>query len=111
MIVARALAQQPRILLLDEPTSHLDLANKHTILKIMHDLSKTGVTVIFSTHDPDAASRIADRMVLMRKGRVLDAGSAEQVFTAEKLTKTYGIPVEVVQVDGLKVALHEQRYE
>ncbi len=75
VIVARALAQQPRILLLDEPTSHLDLANKHTILKTMHDLSKTGVTVIFSTHDPDAASRIADRMVLMRKGRVLDAAA------------------------------------
>jgi len=111
VIVARALAQQPRILLLDEPTSHLDLANKHTILKTMHDLAKTGVTVIFSTHDPDAASRIADRMVLMRKGRVLDAGSADVVFTAEKLSKTYGIPVEVVQVDGLKVALHDERYD
>ncbi|HER63650.1 MAG: ABC transporter ATP-binding protein [Anaerolineaceae bacterium] len=110
VIVARALAQQPRILLLDEPTSHLDLANKHTILKILHELARTGVTVVFSTHDPDAASEIADRLVLMRNGRVLDAGHVDQVFTAEKLTKTYGIPVKVVQLDGLKIALHDEKY-
>jgi iron complex transport system ATP-binding protein len=109
-VVARALAQQPRILLLDEPTSHLDLSNKHTILKTLHDLAHSGVTVIFSTHDPDAASQIADRMVLMRKGRVLDTGMADDVFTPEKLTRTYGIPVKVVEVDGLKIALHEEDY-
>ena len=111
VVVARALAQKPRILLLDEPTSHLDLSNKHAVLKILHELAQTGVTVIFSTHDPDAASQIADRLVLMRKGRVLDAGTAEHVFTAEKLTRTYGIPVAVVEVDGLKIALHEEKYE
>jgi iron complex transport system ATP-binding protein len=111
VVVARALAQQPRILLLDEPTSHLDLSNKHTVLKILHEQSRAGVTVVFSTHDPDAASQIADRMVLMRRGRVLDAGTAENVFTAEKLTRTYGIPVDVVQVDGLKIALHEEKYD
>jgi iron complex transport system ATP-binding protein len=68
------------------------------------------VTVIFSTHDPDAASQIADRLVLMRKGRVLDTGTAGDVFTPEKLTRTYGIPVNVVKVDGLKIALHEEDY-
>jgi iron complex transport system ATP-binding protein len=111
VVIARALAQQPRILLLDEPTSHLDLSNKHTVLKILHEQSRAGVTIIFSTHDPDAASQIADRLVLMRKGRVLDAGTAEYAFTSEKLTQTYGIAVDVVQVDGLKIALHDEKYE
>ncbi len=110
-VVARALAQQPRILLLDEPTSHLDLSNKHTVLKVLHDLAISGVTVIFSTHDPDAASQIAGRLVLMRKGRVLDAGTTQDVFTPDKLSRTYGIPVEVIQVDGLKIALHGEKYE
>jgi len=111
VIVARALAQQPRILLLDEPTSHLDLANKHTILKTLHELSKSGVTVIFSTHDPDAASQIADRLVLMRKGHVLDAGAVDQVFVPEKLSRTYGIPVKVARVDGVKIALYDEKYD
>lgn len=111
VVVARALAQQPRILLLDEPTSHLDLSNKHTILKMLHGLSSNGVTIIFSTHDPDAASQIADRLVLMRHGHVLDAGTTGDVFTPEKLTRTYGIPVKVVKVNGLKIALHEEEYE
>jgi iron complex transport system ATP-binding protein len=111
VVVARALAQQPRILLLDEPTSHLDLSNKHTVLKILHELAHAGVTIIFSTHDPDAASQIADRMVLMRGGHVMNAGAAEEVFTADKLSRTYGVPVEVIQVDGLKVALHGEKYE
>jgi iron complex transport system ATP-binding protein len=110
VVVARALAQRPRILLLDEPTSHLDLSNKHTVLKIMHELAQKGVTIIFSTHDPDAASQITDRLVLMRKGRVLYTGTAEDVFTSDKLSKTYGIPVTVVRVDGLKIALHDEKY-
>jgi ABC-type cobalamin/Fe3+-siderophores transport system ATPase subunit len=80
-------------------------------LKILHKQSHAGVSIIFSTHDPDAASQIADRLVLMRKGRVLDAGTAESTFTSEKLSRTYGIPVNVVQVDGLKIALHDEKYE
>ncbi|MBP8996928.1 MAG: ABC transporter ATP-binding protein [Anaerolineaceae bacterium] len=99
--LARALAQKPKILLLDEPTSHLDLANRNITLRIMDRLRHNGTTVIFTTHDPEAAALIADYLVLMRSGEVLDAGTMEATFTSSKLSQTYGAPVEVVHTDGL----------
>ena len=109
VLLARALCQQPRVLLLDEPTSHLDLANRNVTLQIMDRLRRAGTTLIFSTHDPEAASLIADKLVLMRAGQVLDAGSMDDVFTTEKLSSTYGTPVEVVQIDGLRVVKSMER--
>jgi len=109
VLLARALCQQPRVLLLDEPTSHLDLSNRNVTLQIMDRLRRAGTTIIFSTHDPEAASLIADKLVLMRAGQVLDAGSMDDVFTTEKLSSTYGTPVEVVQIDGLRVVKSMER--
>ena len=95
-LLARAIAQQPRILLLDEPTSHLDLSNKGRILEILRGLSAQGVTILFTTHDPETAIFIARNLVLMRAGQALASGPLETVLTAEKLTATYGVPVRVV---------------
>ena len=103
VLLARALAQQPRILLLDEPTSHLDLANRNVTLRILDQLRKDGTTILFTTHDPEAALVVADNIVLMNSGRVLAAGSFSETFTSEKLTQTYGVPVEVVKLDGIQV--------
>lgn len=109
VLLARALCQQPRILLLDEPTSHLDLANRNITLNILARLRASGTTIIFSTHDPEAAALIADHLVLMRAGEVLDSGSLEQVFTSEMLSRVYGTPVEVVRVDGMRVVKSMER--
>lgn len=103
VLLARALAQQPRILLLDEPTSHLDLANRNKTLEILDQLRRNGTTILFTTHDPEAAAILADNIVLMRGGRVLAAGSFEETFTSEMLSKTYGIPVEVVRTNGAHI--------
>ncbi len=111
VLIARALAQQPRILLLDEPTSHLDLANRNTILRILGQLRASGVTVIFTTHDPEAASLIADHLVLMRAGQVVFTGNMESTFTTEKLTRTYGIPVEVIELDGIRLVKSLERLQ
>lgn len=107
--LARALAQKPKILILDEPTSHLDLSNRNTTLRILDQLRKHGTTVIFTTHDPEAAALIADYLVLMRTGEVLDAGLMEDTFTSHKLSQTYGTPVEVVRVDGLWIVKSMER--
>jgi len=98
--IARALAQDPAILLLDEPTAHLDLGNQGHLLEIMRTLAKKQVTRVFTTHDPNLAVALADETVLMRQGRILDAGASEALLTADRLSATYDIAVQVYRVDG-----------
>jgi iron complex transport system ATP-binding protein len=98
-MVARALAQRPRILLLDEPTSHLDLSNRDRVLTVLRDQVRRGVTVLFTTHDPNLAAAVSDFVVMMRQGAVLAAGPTAATLTSEHLTSTYGIPVRVVAFD------------
>jgi iron complex transport system ATP-binding protein len=105
VLAARALARQPRFLLLDEPTSHLDLGNKTRLLALLRDLVSHGVTVLFTTHEPEVASGLATHLVLMRGGQVLQVGPLNQTFTTEGLSVTYGVPVEVAQVRGRQVVL------
>jgi iron complex transport system ATP-binding protein len=105
VMVARALAQRPRILLLDEPTSHLDLANRERVLTTLAQQAAQGVTVVFTTHEPNQAASVASFVVLMREGRVLEAGPMDDVITADRLTATYGVPVEVVEVRGRRIVV------
>jgi iron complex transport system ATP-binding protein len=104
-VVARTLAQQPRILLLDEPTAHLDLSNRGRLLEIMRDLVASGTTLVLTTHDPNLAASVADYAVLMRRGEVLDAGPTDSVLTAENLSETYAVPVQVAKVGQRRVIL------
>jgi iron complex transport system ATP-binding protein len=104
-VVARALAQQPQVLLMDEPTAHLDLGNKGRLLAIMRDLVTRGVTVVLTTHDPNLAASVASYTVLMRQGEVLEAGPPEATLTGPKLSAIYDVPVQVFQVDGKRIVL------
>jgi iron complex transport system ATP-binding protein len=104
-MIARALAQRPRILLLDEPTSHLDLSNKGRVLDIIAAQASQGVTVVFTTHEPDLALAWASFSVLMREGQVLTAGPSDETITSAALTQTYGVPVEVIAVDERRVVV------
>ena len=105
VLIARALAQRPRLLLLDEPTSHLDLGNKGRLVHLLRDLQTRGVTILFTTHEPEVAAALATHLVLMQKGQVLKAGPLANVFTAADLTRLYQLPVSVVDLDGHKVTL------
>lgn len=105
VILARALVQNPQVLLLDEPTSHLDLGNKSRLLDILQHLAAQGVTVVFTTHDPDAAAMIAQNVILIKSGQVLDSGPLVRVLTGEKLSLTYGTTVEVRNIDGRLVTI------
>ncbi|MGC9520444.1 MAG: ABC transporter ATP-binding protein [Anaerolineae bacterium] len=107
VMVARALAQRPRILLLDEPTSHLDLSNKGRVLAIVKQQAAQGVTVAFTTHEPNLASDVAEFVVLMRGGQMLEAGPTREVLNAASLTRTYGVPVQVLDIDGRHVVVSE----
>ena len=98
--IARALVQQSSILLSDEPTAHLDLANTRRVLDVMRALGRDGRTLVFTTHDPNLAAAIADHVVLLRDGRVLAASAMAAAMTAESLSATYGVEVEIVEVRG-----------
>jgi iron complex transport system ATP-binding protein len=98
--IARALVQQSTILLSDEPTSHLDPANTRRVLEVLRMLGREGRTVVFTTHDPNLATAIADHVVLLRNGRVLAAARTAEALTTERLSATYGMEVEVVQLRG-----------
>jgi iron complex transport system ATP-binding protein len=110
-MVARALAQKPRILLLDEPTSHLDLGNRDRILDVLRALANDGVTIVFTTHDPNLVAATADYVVLMRQGALLAAGALATTLTAEHLSATYGIPVQVIRWDGRLFVVSERASE
>ena len=105
VLIARALAQRPRILLLDEPTTHLDLGNKTRLVRLLSGLVSEGVTILFTTHEPDVAAGLASHLVLMRDGDVLQTGTLEQTFRSDLLSAIYGVPVEVADVGGRRVVL------
>jgi iron complex transport system ATP-binding protein len=103
--IARALAQEPDILLLDEPTAHLDLANKEHMLQVLCGLAEKEMTVLFTTHDPDVAFSIASHAVLMRSGQAIAAGEVDSVMSSENLSAAYQLPITVREIDGHKVIL------
>lgn len=101
--VARALAQEPRMLLMDEPTAHLDLHNQGRVLEVMRRLAADGVTVAFTTHNPNLAADLATDVILMCDGTVLAAADTSSVLTEENLSRTYDVPVEVLQVGNRRM--------
>jgi iron complex transport system ATP-binding protein len=105
VLIARALAQQPRLLLLDEPTAHLDLGNKSRLLGLLRELRARQVTILLTTHEPEVAAAVATHLVLMRDGQVLCAGLLAETCNSQWLSATYGVPVRVTEVDGRQVVL------
>jgi iron complex transport system ATP-binding protein len=94
--LARALVQKPSLLILDEPTTYLDIRSKKMILDILKNLKEKGVTIIFATHDPSEASEIADYFILMRKSKPPYSGDREEVFTDSKLSEIYSLNLHIV---------------
>lgn len=100
VLIARALVQQPKILLLDEPTSHLDLKNRVLVLKILREITSEGITIIMSEHDPSLASIFSDKILLMCNGRIVSYGKAKDVLNRENIAKVYGVNVEIFERNG-----------
>lgn len=94
VVIARALAQQPRLLLLDEPTTHLDLSHQREILGLLTRLKmERGLTIIVVSHDLNAAAAVADRLLLLKQGAVVTVGLPEEVMQSEILERAYGCAV------------------
>lgn len=97
VLLARALAQDTPIMLLDEPTTHLDLQHQSNLLNLVRRLAiEKNLSVLMILHDLNLAGLYADRVVLMADGRIFAVGDPGEVITAENLTSVYAVPVNVI---------------
>ena len=95
--IARALAQEPKILLMDEPISHLDIKYQIEILSFVKELSKRGILVIAVLHDINLASQFCHEILIMKKGKLMDLGSPNKVITPENIKSAFSIDVELLK--------------
>ena len=97
-ILAMALAQEPKLLLLDEPTAHLDINHQMEILELVKGLNREqGITVIGAMHDLNLAALYFDRLVLLKEGRIFADGTPSEVLTEENIRELFGAWVQVIQ--------------
>jgi iron complex transport system ATP-binding protein len=101
VLIARALTQEPRVLLLDEPTAHLDLAHRVAVLDLVRDFARDGRSALVISHDLSLSARASDRLALLAEGRVLDCGRPADVLTPGNLMAAFGIRADVIHApDG-----------
>jgi iron complex transport system ATP-binding protein len=101
VLIARALSQDAPILILDEPTSHLDFRNQILILsKVREIVQQKGLTVLMTLHDPNLAMQFSDSVVMINGGQIIARGVPHDVLTRENLMKIYGIDVSVISNNG-----------
>jgi iron complex transport system ATP-binding protein len=101
------LTQQPEVLLLDEPTSHLDFGNQIKTLRMIKLLSERGFTVVLTSHFPDHAFHLGCKVAVMKEGRIIAEGRAEDVVTEENLRSVYGVEVKIIysEESGSKICV------
>jgi len=105
VMIARVLAQRPQVLLLDEPVSHLDLANQSRLLETLHGLTRQGITILAVLHDPNHAFLFADEIVFLDQGRIERSAAGARHADAEQVERLYGVPVVAMELEGVSVVL------
>ncbi|MGM7421236.1 ABC transporter ATP-binding protein [Cellulosimicrobium sp. CpK407] len=102
VLIARALAQEPQVLLLDEPTSALDLRYQLQTLHLAHQVARTrGIAVVVSIHDLNHAARFCDEVAFLLDGRILRHGTAHEVYDPELIRRVYDVDVDLTEHDGI----------
>ena len=109
--IARALAQEPRLLVFDEPTGNLDIANEQLILSEARRVAREkGIGILTSLHDLNQALDLGDRFFFMKNGKIRRAGGPE-IVTEETIQETFDAQVRIVEVEGKKIIINGGKYE
>ncbi|WP_048161250.1 ABC transporter ATP-binding protein [Methanosarcina sp. 1.H.A.2.2] len=102
VLIARALVQKPALLLLDEPTSHLDFGNQVLVLETVQRLASLGMSIVMNTHMPDHAFLVGSKAAALAEGRLVALGEVETVVTSKMMSSVYGVKVAVREIEDMK---------
>ena len=100
VFLARALAQESHLLLMDEPTANLDYGNQQTVMTRVRTLSENGYTVLLSTHNPEHALHYADKVLVLKDGNVFAFGETGNVLTEKMILDVYGLQVVIAEIEA-----------
>ncbi len=103
VLIARAIAQQAKILIMDEPSANLDYGNRTLVMRTVKNLAAEGYAIIQSTHDPDQAFLYSDRVLAIQGGKVLAWGKPEDTINSTLISRLYGVDVEICSLKDDKV--------
>jgi iron complex transport system ATP-binding protein len=106
LLLARSLAQEPKLLLLDEPMNHLDLKHRKDMLDLLLDWRASGRTAVLTTHNPETAALLADYLVLVSPGGRMICGPFSSLFSEEHLSALYGLPIRTFGKDGRRFIVY-----
>lgn len=106
VVIARALAQEPKIMLLDEPTAHLDISSSVEIMELLKQLQRVkGITIVTASHDLNLLARYTDRLAFLWMGEKIKEGKPEEVLTVELLEKVYGSRFRIICESSSKIPI------
>ncbi len=99
VLLAKAVVQCPRVLLVDEPSAHLDLKYKLEVMEHLRDMLSGNVTIVIASHDLNLLAKYCDKVMILSKGKIVAFGTPEEVITAEMVERVYGVEVVILK-DG-----------
>ena len=105
VLIARAMLQDAKILIMDEPTSNLDYGNQIRVMQKIQKLSKEGYIVILSTHNPQHSLIFCDKALILKNGKVISYGDTKDTVKADVLKKIYKIDIDIKEVDGVQICM------
>ncbi|GGC78791.1 ABC transporter ATP-binding protein [Enterococcus wangshanyuanii] len=110
VIIARSVAQQSKIIIMDEPCANLDYGNQIVVLEMIRALSEKGYLIIQATHDPNHVLQYGDQVLILREGRLLIQGTPNEVLTSQRLEEIYQVPVVIRELgsDRQRVCLPQK---
>ena len=105
VLLAKGVVQTPKVMLVDEPSAHLDIKYKIQVMEILKNLSRKGLCIVIASHDINLLTRFCDRIMLLSNGKIIDYGPPEEVVTEDSIKKVFDIEVKTVVSDGVVYVL------